>query len=186
MIHHVLKVLQQELEMFLTRKYNIQDECTVLGPILDELGNINKENKNKVVLSITNFIQEKNSQYATKMSSTAAYINARDKLLSYHVDLLITASYDNYLASLDFLSTAHNFFQEKAVFTPQNSPGLPLHIQKVSLEAMVLNYQEMESLWSMLGARYMPSVLYKIVIVGREESAIATEISASASANISS
>jgi hypothetical protein len=155
--------------MFLLRRYDKQDIKTVLGPMLDASGNVPKENKNKVILSITNFTQEKNSQYVPRIPSAAEDINPQNIALSYTINVLVTAGHDDYLTSLDILSTAHYFFQAKSLFTPPNSPGLPAHIQKVSIEAITLNYQEMESLWTMLGLRYMPSVLYKVRINGTDE-----------------
>ena len=54
------------------------------------------------------------------------------------------------------------FFQFQHVFTPITHPALDPRIQKVIVDLCTLNFEQINHLWSTLGGKYIPSVLYKV------------------------
>jgi len=48
------------------------------------------------------------------------------------------------------------------VFTPSNTPSLDPKIEKLSVEMVNLSTEKLNNLWATLGAKYIPSVLYKL------------------------
>ena len=50
----------------------------------------------------------------------------------------------------------------KPVFTHSNTPALDNKIDKLSFEMMDLSMDALSNLWSSLGAKCMPSVVYKM------------------------
>jgi hypothetical protein len=48
------------------------------------------------------------------------------------------------------------------VFTPITHPALDPRIQKLIVDLCTLNFEQINHLWSTLGGKYLPSVLYKV------------------------
>ncbi|EPB65583.1 hypothetical protein ANCCEY_15351, partial [Ancylostoma ceylanicum] len=51
--------------------------------------------------------------------------------------------------------------QGKNVFTPDNSPGMDPVLQKLIVDIYSYSFEQQYNFWSILGAKYLPSVLYK-------------------------
>ena len=68
----------------------------------------------------------------------------------------------NYVEALKFLSSVIYFFQSKPVFTQSNTPGLSSNIEKVVFDIISLEPRDLNSIFSMMGAKYMPSVIYRV------------------------
>lgn len=86
-----------------------------------------------------------------------------------------------YTNSLKLLSKTIAFFQAKPVFTRANSPGMDTQLDKLIVNFVTNSQQDLNNLWACLGAKYMPSALYKIRVVafaGDELSKFGTDVSA--------
>jgi hypothetical protein len=129
---------------------------------LDETGAVPEENHNKIIVSLVNLDHETNQQYAQYQQLEGGKINSPNLPYNFNLDVLVTALFSNYGEALKFLSETIYFFQAKHHFTPENSPGLDPRIQKLSFEIIKLNYHETHSLWAALGAKYQPSIMFKV------------------------
>jgi len=70
---------------------------------------------------------------------------------------------DNYLDGLNLISFVIQFFQHQNVFTPENSPAMAdAGIEELIFDLRTLSFQDLNNLWGVLGAKYLPSVLYKV------------------------
>lgn len=67
-----------------------------------------------------------------------------------------------YSEGLKQLSYVISFFQGKNVFTPDNSPALEPTIQKLIVELYSGSFEQQYNFWTVVGAKYLPSVLYKV------------------------
>jgi hypothetical protein len=106
------------------------------------------------------------------------YLNPEIKLNLY---VLISANFqdsvendstDDYVEGLKQLSMVISFFQSKNVFTPDNSPKLTAfdaNIKKLVVELYSYSFEQLYNFWSVVGAKYLPSVLYKIRMVTFQE-----------------
>ena len=54
------------------------------------------------------------------------------------------------------------YLQQKNVFNRSNTPQLNSDIVKLVFEMENLSTERMNNVWSTLGAKYMPSVMYKM------------------------
>lgn len=86
-----------------------------------------------------------------------------------HLFILITANFNDYNTGLEFISGAIRFFQSKNVFTRQNTPDLDPAIEKLIAELYTLSFEQQNYLWSSLGAKYIPSVMYKVRMIVIQE-----------------
>ena len=57
------------------------------------------------------------------------------------------------------------FFQNKFVFDHVNTPGLDDGIEKLVLEMVTLSFDQLNQLWTILGSKYQPSVVYKMMMI---------------------
>jgi len=169
MLYKALNTIVTELNTHLKELFRIDEEKALLGTILNEEGAVPEENKNKVICTLVNMEQETNIPY------NPIYRKAGDKLLreqtpfNFNLDVLFTSLFTNYDEALKFLSAAIYFFQGKSLFDHENSEGLPKQIPQLTMEVVKLSYHEAHSLWGAIGAKYMPSVLFKIRLLSYQE-----------------
>ncbi|MCB0375966.1 MAG: DUF4255 domain-containing protein, partial [Sinomicrobium sp.] len=74
-----------------------------------------------------------------------------------------------YPEGLKWLSGAIGFFQSHPVFNHENMSDFPASIRKVTCEIVNLNIQDMSHFWGALGAKYQPSIIYKLRMLSIQE-----------------
>ena len=83
-----------------------------------------------------------------------------------YLTLLFTSVRDaGYGISLQNIQKVIEFFQRKYVFDRSNTPNLDENIEKLVLDMVSLNIEQLHQLWSMLGGKYHPSVAYRMNMV---------------------
>lgn len=73
------------------------------------------------------------------------------------------------------------FFQVNTALTVNSSSAIPKGLNKLEFDIEKLTYQEMHSLWTAMGAKYQPSVIYKmrlLTIQGFEAEGYVASVSA--------
>ena len=71
----------------------------------------------------------------------------------------------NYAGSISNIQTVIGFFQRQHVFDRSNCTDLPDGIEKLVFDLVNLNLEQLHHLWSMLGGKYIPSIVYKMRMV---------------------
>ena len=131
--------------------------------------------KNRAVLSLVNIEEDriaKQQENYTKTNTSTIYKNPPIYLNLY---ILFSVNRRKYDDSLDFLTSIIRFFQFQNVFTPITHPSLDSRIQKMMVDLHSMSFEQLNHLWSILGGKYYPSVLYKIRQVTLDENAIISE-----------
>jgi hypothetical protein len=99
----------------------------------------------------------------------------------YNLYLLITPNFDDYYEGLKFLNASIQFFQLNGVLDVTKSSKIPKEINKIEFQLENGDgYMQMQNLWTALGAKYQPSIIYKmklIAIVNDEINGFDTAIS---------
>jgi hypothetical protein len=170
MIHGIIQLVASELNTTLKQKHNVVDDQVVVSNIVQQDGTLAAHTENKIVLSVVNVAPEFKSHPGRTSIGYAADKNlnadpAQNAPLNYEFDILVAASFAHHVASLKFLADAIDFFYRKPVFTPANSTQLSSGIEKVVFEGINLTYAEKQNLWTTLGAKYIPSVLFRVKII---------------------
>jgi len=57
------------------------------------------------------------------------------------------------------------FFQVNAILDAHSYANIPSGLSKLEFDIEKINYQQMQGLWTAMGAKYQPSVLYKLRLV---------------------
>ncbi len=172
MIDNVLNILREEINGYLKRlpAMNIGTETKVdINYIAKPDGDIAIET-DSLGLSLVNVEEERvvksqNSVLQTR-NGRVAYVNPEIKINLY---ILMVSNFKVYSVGLKFLSGAIRFFQSKNVFVHENTPGLDSSVEKLIVDLHTLNFEQQNNLWGTLGAKYLPSVLYKVRLITIQE-----------------
>ena len=86
-------------------------------------------------------------------------------------------SSENYVEGLKFITSVIAFFQSRqGIFNPQNTPALNGIVEKLNAEMVSPDFRDMSNVWGGLGAKYLPSVLYRFKTLRIEHQLPAPEI----------
>lgn len=178
MIQKALEFLKDEVETHL----ELVNETTTPADGFTVLTNVANENgtwaipNNKVGVSLINIEEErvfKDQEFIHR--NEAGDFEQYNPNIKLNLYVLFCARYvdndgdDNYSEGLKQLSNIIGFFQGKYVFTPENSPSMDPELQKLIVELYSYTFEQQYNFWSILGAKYLPSVLYRVRLVTYQE-----------------
>ncbi len=160
MIYEALTCLTEEINEYFRNKLKVSDERVILSAIVNQDGSVAIQGENKVVLTLINIEKEA----FTKSSAAGRFQGNASPPASVNLHILFAAYFSgsNYSEALRFISFVISFLQEKNVFTSSNTPRLDSDIEKLSVEMESVSSEKLNNIWATLGAKYMPSVLYKV------------------------
>src|ERR1044072_3348468 len=122
----------------------------------------------KIVASIINIEQEetlRNIPFRRVVRNAQGLPQAVEQEPESHLNVyvLFGANKNNYNTGLQRISQVVAFFQRQYVFTPADTPLLAtLKLSKLIFELYSTNFQELNQIWSVMGGKYIPSVIYKM------------------------
>lgn len=155
----------------------ISSNKVVLGHLLDQSG---QNNVSELGLSLINIQEEattKNNPPYKKISDEI--IAKKNPPIYLNVYIMITAYFgdteENYREALKNLSRVVRFFQGKYVFNKDNSPSLDESIEKLLVEPVSLSFEQQNNLWASLGAKYLPSLIFKVRMIEIERDVILSQ-----------
>lgn len=160
MIYNVLNILKKEINNYLDDN---EDRVVLENIAKAEDGSVTALN-DKVIVTLLSTEEEptlKNTprheiKNGTKIyKSGAAYLN---------VYIMVAANRSTYEYSLQDISKVVEFFQDKPIFTNNNTES-DLDEFKFMVDLKSLKIEELSYAWTVLGGRTMPSALYKVSIV---------------------
>ena len=184
MIHTSLSFLTQEINENLKLRTNDPEaERIYLTSVATETGGIVIPNRS-LGLSLINIEEERHfkDQKTTVLNENgiAEQMNPEIKL---NLFILISANFQDtqdadpadYEEGLKQLSYVIAFFQSKNVFTPSNSPSMSeidSNLQKLVVELYSYSFEQLYNFWTVVGAKYLPSVLYRVRLIRFQERSI--------------
>lgn len=159
------------------------DEVLVTpGNLLTQSGTVTNGLEGRVVLSLVNIEEDRISR---SLNSFRQQPNGQVEKLKPEIRLNLyllfianppgDGSGDNFITSLENLSKVIAFFQTKNFFDRQNTPSLDERIEKIVLDTYSLTFEQQNHLWGALGAKYMPSVMYKARLVKIQEEEVVSD-----------
>ena len=130
---------------------------------------------NRAVLSLVNVEEDRVSKQQENYVKSIVSTRYKSPPLFLNLYMLVAVNRNNYGQSLAWLSHILQFFQFQNVFTPVTHPSLNSRILKLIVELHSLNFEQINHLWSTLGGKYLPSVMYKIRQVTLDEDLVISE-----------
>jgi hypothetical protein len=135
---------------------------------LNNIANINDEKNdlhNKIILTLLKIEEEtslKNSSFYNKKPTNE--IEKHHPAVHLNLYLLVAVTKKNYREALQLLSDTITFFQYNKVFTgeiPDSSSEQKASF-RITVELHDTNFQDVFDMWSNLGSKQFPSVIYKV------------------------
>ena len=165
MIYEALTCITEEINEFFRSKLKINEEKIVLSGLINQDGTVAIQGENKVIVTLINI--EKEPAGKTHNGVSARTLSNGSTPLSINVYVLFSAYFSstNYPEALRFLSFIIAFLQDKSVFSQSNTPRLDDAIEKLTFEMESVGSEKLNNIWSTLGAKYMPSVLYTMRVI---------------------
>lgn len=198
MIDKALSFILAELNAFLSARIQSNEQLAILSSLANPDGTTPPGLENKLVLSLVNIEREPAAPtLGVNTTTTAADRGGRggggedgggyarvNPALNLNLYLLASASCGgNYGEALKLLSSTLAFFQAKRNFDQRNSALFPPGLERLSLELVSLDMQALNNLWSILGAKYLPSAMYKLRMLTFQAGWIIDQIPAVAGAH---
>ena len=168
MIYHSLNTIAGQLNSNIYDKWGATINGTAEIVQLNNIANINDEKNdlhNKIILTLLKVEEEtslKNSGIYNKISSSQ--IERHQPAVYLNLYLLVAVTKKNYSESLQLLSDTITFFQHNKVFTGEvsDSPAGEKASFRITVELHDTNFQDVFDMWSNLGSKQFPSIIYKV------------------------
>ena len=168
MIFPAMNIIKQELNNTFTANHiNIHVELGNISEILSD-PNTNRDDT-AIIISLINIEENRISRDPNNYVRTGDGIVIKNPAVHLYLSLLFTAirQTSNHFndQALQDLQEIIGFFQKKFVFDHSNTEGLNANIEKLILDMVSLNLQQMHEIWTVLGGKYFPSVVYRMRMV---------------------
>lgn len=163
MINKALQFTCDTLGQFLKNRFDLDESRVIMNNLIDSDGSIPAINKNKLVISLINVEKETTKPFNIRnhQLGNGNFVNV-NPAERFNLDILISSNFDDYSETLKFLNAVILFFQVNTALTVNSSSAIPKGLNKLEYDIEKLDYQQMNSLWSAMGAKYQPSVIYKM------------------------
>jgi len=169
MIDLALDFLARELNGFLGARFPSQEEHAVVCGLGGTDGGAQARIDNRLVLSLVNLEREALAGRSGTVARGDGYA-ARSPALHLNLYVLLSASYpQNYPQALKLLGTALAYFQARPLFDAHSGQDFPRKLERLQVELVNLSIQELNNLWAIMGAKYLPSALYKLRMLTIQE-----------------
>ncbi len=153
------------------------DDQVVLGNIalVDAYNDASAQNlRNKIIVSVTNIAQEstlRNLPHTVTVTGDDGLPRGvrQSPKVWLNVYVLFAANNTNYENALFYTSKVIGFFQANHVFDPVQNPGLNPNIEKLIFDLYSMSFEELNHVWSYMGGKYVPSVMYKMRMIAIQE-----------------
>jgi hypothetical protein len=182
MIRETIQFLADELNKYLILKNVVSTDTprVVLGNVAfayDQAAPLQGADPiaNRAILTLVNVEEDRVSKQQENYIKTDTGTKYKSPPLFLNLYMLVSVNRNNYSQSLIWLSHILQFFQFQHVFTPTTHPALDSRILKLLTELHSLNFEQINHLWSTLGGKYLPSVMYKIRQVSIDEDLVVSE-----------
>ncbi len=138
-----------------------------LGNIGEILSNPNSGADTNIVISLINIEENRVSRNPQNYIRNGTGVIYKNPAVNLYLTLLFTSVRDNggYGLALQSLQNLIGFFQKKYVFDHSNTPALDPGIEKLILDMISMNVEQLQLLWSMLGGKYHPSIAYRMRMI---------------------
>jgi hypothetical protein len=162
MISQALDIIKGELDGYLF------DNGTT--PLTADIGNIgeiitgNENTQKHIIISLVNVEENRISRDPRNFVKVDTDVFVKNPAVHLNLTMLFTAV-GSYGTSLQHLQGVIEFFQKKSVFDQSNTANLDIRIEKLMLEMVSLNLEQLNHLWAVMGGRYQPSVVYKMRMI---------------------
>lgn len=165
MLDSAVTFLSDQVNDYLLKRTGSDTVKVVPGNLVDETGKW-AIGATSVGLALINVEEERTLRAQVP---DYVYINGSHVVLQPEIKLnlylMFAARHTDYDHALRYISHVLTFFQAHPSFTPDAYPGLDASIEKLNVELVSYGPEQLNQLWAYLGAKYLPSVIYRVRMV---------------------
>jgi len=162
MIYEVIQTITDGLNIFFKTRLRTNEDKAVISALINQDGTVAMLEENKVLITLVNIEREPTPIGPKKDGKQRVHIN-------FFVLFSCYFSNANYSEALKFLAFTMNYLNDNSSMDISESGGGKSTSSsgglKVQIEIESLTVDQNSNLWSTTGAKYMPSVLYKIRMI---------------------
>ena len=176
MINIALQFLKDEANTYFFTRTGSNSVEIKMTKIVDEAGKY-AFSEETIGVSILNIEEER---IFKSQLPDYKYVNGQHVVLEPELKLnlyvLFAANFKLYDEALKYISLLITFFQSHPYFTPDVYPGLDSRITKLIVEMQSLNYEQLNQIWTFIGGKQLPSIVYKVrLVVLQDENQVAIQ-----------
>ena len=168
MIDRALDHLATHLNGHFRRQFQLAEDMAVVSNLWEVGGAPAASSTNRLVLFLSGIERDTLAHRAGTVPTTPPD-GSLQKAMPVYLNLLVMCAANfsgtHYPEALKFLASTIAFFQGNTLFDHQNTPGMDSRLERLALNMENLSSQEMHSLWSIHGGRYLPSALFRVRLV---------------------
>lgn len=165
MIDIALTYIRDILNEHIKNEFSISENKVILSNIVKADGSSAQDVEGKIVFFIVGLDEETTLKNSLNRSSNQAFSSFAQKTPTLHLNMqvLFCANFDSkvYVEGLSYLSSLIRFFQINKKISIEYL-GSSSNNNKLSFELCSLDYAQLSHLWSAIGTKLMPSVIYKV------------------------
>jgi len=169
MLHLATDFLTRELNSWLVQRTGGTFGSAVLTRIVNDLGKWAIP-EDQLGVALLNVEEERTLK---SQLPQAAFLDGRHVLrepeIKLNLQIMFAAYFKSYDQGLKQLSYVLTFFQSHPVFTRERYPGLDPRIQKLGVDLMTLGWEQLNQLWTFVGAKQLPAVVYRVRMVALQD-----------------
>jgi len=155
MIHEFVPLIASELSDFLDGRFDTSEDPVILSNIVQQDGSVAIKGENKVIVTLVNIERDGTNQ------GHGGGFSRGDLPVHINLYVLFSAYFNDYIEALKFTSGVIGFFQANPTFTYMGNT--------VKVELHNVDFRELGNLWTAVGAKCLPSALYKIRTLNMDE-----------------
>lgn len=169
MINKALTFIEEQTNIYMnglltpsTQKYVSLGNIANISDSGDSTGNTDTAG---VIITLVNIEEDRISKNPDGIYRQVDKVIKTNPRILLNLYVLFAAHMSTYTTALSRISNIIQCFQSSNFFTQATHPSLDPGIEKLHLELYTMNFEQVNHLWSTLGGKYLPSVLYKMRMI---------------------
>lgn len=171
MLDITLQFLKDELNSYLHARTGSSAEVVKLSKLVDEAGKYAFD-KDTICATIINIEEERTVKehlpHYSQVNGQHVILMPELKLNLY---VMFAANFKLYDVALKYLSHLLIFFQAHPMFIASEYPALDQRIEKLTMELQSPSFEQLNQIWAFIGAKQLPSLIYKLRMVVLQDTA---------------
>lgn len=174
MINESLSFIVDQVNEYIALNTGGDSTRIELNALVDQKGDI-LVGDDKIACTLVSIEEERIGKSQIAYEVVNGVSTKKNPVLKFNLYVLfaanpkISTAKTNYGEGLKLISHIITFFQGKNVFDKYNSPGMPDGLEKLILEVYSMPIEQQNYMWGALGAKYLPSILYRMRLVTMDD-----------------
>lgn len=177
MIGNILENIVKDLNTFISESVEFQSgkKNVILAKPANSKGDVSIPD-NTIAMSLLNISEDSSMRSpVVKKRVEGDKVYTQTPGISLDLSVIFIANFPNdYISELNYITKVIEFFQRKDTFTIANTPSLKKqakYVEKLVFRLSTTKLEDQHNIWSQLGIKYMPSVVYNVgkILVQEDE-----------------